>query len=71
MIYDLLNEQKKNNVAVLFIGEDLDVILELCDRIMILCHGKVTGVVNAKNVTKEQIGLMMTGAVTIDKEEKN
>ena len=71
MIYDLLNEQKKNNVAVLFIGEDLDVILELCDRIMILCHGKVTGIVKAKDVTKEQIGLMMTGAVTIDKEEKN
>lgn len=62
MIYDLLNEQKKKNVAVLFIGEDLDVILELADRILVLCHGKVTGIVDAKTTTKEQIGLMMMGS---------
>lgn len=61
-IYDLLNEQKKKGVAVLFIGEDLDVLLELADKIMVLCHGRITGIVDAKAVTKEQIGLMMTGA---------
>lgn len=60
-IYDLLNEQKQKGVAVLFIGEDLDVLLELCDRIMVLCHGEVTGIVNTNDVTKEDIGLMMTG----------
>lgn len=60
-IYNLLNEQKKKNVAVIFIGEDLDVLLELSDRIMVLCHGEVTGIVDAKKVTKEEIGLMMTG----------
>ena len=60
-IYDLLNQQKKTGVAVLFIGEDLDVLLQLSDRIMVLCHGKITGIVDAKSVTKEQIGLMMTG----------
>jgi simple sugar transport system ATP-binding protein len=58
-IYDLLNEQKKKGVAVLFIGEDLDVLLELCDRIMVLCGGKVSGIVDARTVSKEQIGLMM------------
>lgn len=61
-IYHLLNEQKEKNVAVLFIGEDLDVILELADRIMVLCHGKISGIVDAKKVTKEQIGMMMTGS---------
>lgn len=61
-IYDLLNEQKKKNVAVVFIGEDLDVLLELSDRILVLCHGKVTGMVDAAQATKEQIGLMMTGS---------
>lgn len=61
-IYDLLNEQKKENVAILFIGEDLDVLLELSDRIMVLCHGKVTGIVSAKDSTKEEIGLLMTGS---------
>ncbi len=61
LIYDLLNEQKKKNVAILFIGEDLDVLLELSDRIMVLCHGEVKGIVNSKETTKEEIGLMMTG----------
>ncbi|MBQ1335053.1 MAG: ABC transporter ATP-binding protein [Clostridia bacterium] len=61
LVYDLLNEQKKKGVAVLYIGEDLDVLLQLCDRIAVLCHGRLTGVVDADKVTKEQIGLMMTG----------
>jgi ABC-type uncharacterized transport system ATPase subunit len=61
LIYDLLNEQKKNNVAILFIGEDLDVLLELSDRIMVLCHGEMKGIVDAKATTKEDLGLMMTG----------
>ena len=61
-IYRVLNEQKKKGVAVLFIGEDLDVLLELCDRIMVLCHGKITGICDAKTVTKEQVGMMMTGS---------
>ena len=60
-IYDLLNEQKQKDVAILFIGEDLDVLMELCDRIMVLCDGKVTGIVNASEVTKEELGLMMAG----------
>ena len=61
-IYDLLNEQKKKGVAVMFIGEDLDVLLEISDRIMVLCHGEVTGIVDAASVTKEELGLMMTGS---------
>lgn len=60
-VYDLLNEQKKKNVAVMYIGEDLDVLLELSDRIMVLCHGKITGIVDAAKATKEEIGMMMTG----------
>jgi ABC-type uncharacterized transport system ATPase subunit len=61
LIYDLLNEQKKKGVAILFIGEDLDVLLELSDRIMVLCHGEVKGIVNSNETTKEEIGLMMAG----------
>ena len=70
LIYDLLNKQKEKGVAVMFIGEDLDVLLELCDRILVLCHGKVTGVVKASEVTKEQIGLMMTGEMTEEEKQK-
>jgi simple sugar transport system ATP-binding protein len=59
-IYNLINEQKKRGVAVLFIGEDLDVLLELSDRILVLCSGQVSGIVDAKKTTKEQVGLLMT-----------
>ena len=60
-IYDLLNEQKKNGVGVLFVGEDLDVLMDLCDRVIVLCHGEITGIVEPAKVTKEDIGLLMTG----------
>lgn len=64
-IYNILNEQKKNGVGVLFVGEDLDVMIALCDKIMVLCHGKVMGVVHAHKTTKEELGLMMTGALDL------
>ena len=60
MIYDLLNEQKRNGVAIVYVGEDLDVLLELCDRILVLCAGQVSGVVDGRYTTKSQVGLMMT-----------
>lgn len=60
-IYDLINEQKQKGVAVLFIGEDLDVLLELCDRIMVVCGGKVMGTLPAEEATKETLGFMMAG----------
>lgn len=59
-IYHLLNEQKEKGVAVIYVGEDLDVLLELCDRIMVLCGGKLSGIVDARSATKEEIGMMMT-----------
>ena len=59
-IYNLLNRQKENGVAVIYVGEDLDVLLELCDRIMVINSGRITGIVDARNSTKEEIGLLMT-----------
>ncbi len=59
-IYNLLNKQKQNGVAVIFVGEDLDVLLALCDRIMVINSGKITGMVDARSATKEEIGLLMT-----------
>ena len=60
VIYQLLNEQKKKGVAVVCVIEDLDVVLELCDRIAVLCGGKISGVVDGRTATKEGIGLLMT-----------
>ena len=60
IIYNLLNQQKDNGTAVIFVGEDLDVLLELCDRIMVIGSGRITGIVDARTTTKEEIGLLMT-----------
>ena len=59
-IYDLINKQKKSGVAVVFVGEDLDVLLELCDRILVLCGGKVSGIVEGRGASKPEVGMMMT-----------
>ena len=64
-IYNILNDQKQDGVGILFVGEDLDVMMALCDKIMVLCHGKVMGVVHAHKTTKEELGLMMTGSLDL------
>ena len=72
-IYNILNREKQKGTAVLFVGEDIDVMQELCDRIVVLCHGKVTGIVDARTTSKEDIGLLMTDAHSsvdlVDEEE--
>ncbi len=60
LIYNLLNQQKENGVAVIFVGEDLDVLLELCDKIMVISSGRISGIVDARTATKEELGLLMT-----------
>ena len=60
IIYNLLNKQKESGVAVIFVGEDLDVLIELCDRIMVINSGRITGIVDGRSAVKEEIGLLMT-----------
>ena len=60
LIYDLLNDQKKKGVAVIFVGEDLDVLLDLCDRILVIGSGRITGILDARNATKNEVGYLMT-----------
>ena len=59
-IYNLINKQKELGVAVIFVGEDLDVLLELCDRILVLSSGEVTGIVDGRDAEKNDVGLLMT-----------
>lgn len=68
-IYDLINQQKKKGVAVIFVGEDLDVLLEISDKILVLCGGRVSGIVNAEETDKNTVGLMMTKVMN-DNENK-
>lgn len=58
-IYDLINQQKKQGVAVIFVGEDLDVLLEISDRILVLCEGEVSGIVPGRGADKNEVGMMM------------
>ncbi len=71
LIYDLLNQQKEQGVAVIFVGEDLDVLVELCDRIMVIGSGRITGTVDGRNTTKEEIGLLMTKSREAKEENAN
>ncbi len=59
-IYNILNEQKKKGAAVIYVGEDLDVLLALCDRIRVLCDGECTGIVQAQAANKRMIGKRMS-----------
>ena len=59
-IYDLINQQKAAGVAVVYVGEDLDVLLELADRILVLCGGKVSGIIPGRGAKKREVGMMMT-----------
>lgn len=69
LIYNLLSKQKEAGAAVICVGEDLDVLLALCDRILVLQGGKCAGIVDAREATKDQLGLLMTG--TVGKESTN
>ncbi len=60
-IYDLMNEQKKAGVGIIFIGEELDVLIQLSDRIAVMCRGEITGEVDASGTTREELGLLMVG----------
>ena len=68
-IYNLLTQQKEQGVAVIFVGEDLDVLIELCDRILVLSGGRVTGIVDGRSARKEEIGILMTKSKSTDKED--
>ena len=66
LIYDTITTQKMRGVAVLYVGEDLDVLLELCDRILVLCGGKVSGIVDGRKTNKNEVGAMMTKLGGVD-----
>ncbi len=60
LIYNLLNEQKMKGVAVIYVGEDLDVLIALSDRIVVLGDGQVRGILDARKTNKMEVGKLMT-----------
>ena len=59
MIYNLLNKEREKGTAIIFVGEDLDVLMGIADRIMVMSDYEVTGIVNPQSASKEYIGSLM------------
>ena len=68
LIYNLLDDQKKKGTAVIFVGEDLDVLLALCDRILVMNTNRIAAIVDARTVSKEEIGYLMTKKTETEEE---
>ena len=62
-IHGRLIEQRNAGTAILVISEDLDEVMQLSDRIAVICEGKIMGIVDRSTATREQIGLLMAGVV--------
>ena len=60
-IQSVLVEQRNQGKAVLLFSLELDEILELSDRIAVIHDGRIAGIADVENTTREQLGLMMLG----------
>jgi simple sugar transport system ATP-binding protein len=56
-------EQRDGGTGVLYVSTEIDEILSLCDRILVMSHGKKMGIVRPDEVTIEELGLMMAGSL--------
>jgi general nucleoside transport system ATP-binding protein len=61
-VHSLLLERTKQGAALLLVSEDLEELLSLSDQIAVLYHGQLKGPFDVASVSREQIGLYMTGA---------
>ena len=60
-IHQQLIYQRNANKAVMLVSFELDEILNVADRIAVISHGEITGIVNANETTKNELGLLMAG----------
>jgi len=60
-IHSRILEKRDNGTAVLLISPELEEVMNLSDRIAVMCEGKIIGTVNAAEATKEKLGLLMCG----------
>jgi len=60
-IHHRLLELKRSGAAILLISEELDELMNLCDRIAVLCRGRIVDTVPARGATRRSLGLLMAG----------
>ena len=59
-IYHLMNELKQKGIAVIFVSSEMPEVMGIADRIIVMCDGRITGEISAKEATQEQILTMAT-----------
>ena len=61
-IHQLILEQREKDKAILLVSLELDQVLTLSDRILVMFEGEIVGEFNPKKVSKQTLGLYMSGA---------
>ena len=59
-IYNLMNELKKQGIAVVFVSSEMPEVMGIADRIIVMCDGRITGEVMAKETTQNEILTLAT-----------
>jgi ribose transport system ATP-binding protein len=60
-IYHLINNLIERGIAVVMISSELPEIMGMCDRIAVMCRGRIAGIVDRTETTQEEIMLLATG----------
>ncbi len=60
-IHERLVDQRDSGTAVLVISEDLDEIMNICDRVLVMYEGAIIGSADPRVNSREEIGMMMAG----------
>ena len=62
-IHQRLIDMRDRGAAILLVSVELDEVLSLSDRIVVMFDGKIVGEIDNKNVTDRELGLLMAGVV--------
>ena len=54
-IYNLMNQLKKQGIAVMFVSSEMPEVLGIADRVIVMCDGKITGEVMAKETSQNEV----------------
>ena len=54
-IYNLMNQLKKQGIAVMFVSSEMPEVLGIADRVIVMCDGRITGEVMAKETTQNEV----------------
>ena len=62
-VYEQIKLKREEGFAILLASEELEDLINMCDRIAVISEGEIKGTVDAKSTSIQQIGLLMAGQV--------